>query len=273
MPVTMGETVVMGDDGVFTSDFKPSMLGEDYAESKFFETTPDLPSLMKSAADSKSALGKKLENVIQRPGKDASEEDITAFRGELRSELGAGKSIDDYAFSPLEGRTHDEELTKVFKEVFHKLGVSVDTATQLVATFDTFQQAQEEALIAQSNQLFKEEVDAYTKSHPGDALAVGTRTAAKAVIEFSDIEFVGKIKKANLLSDSSNFDAWRKLGITPVQLSIFENIGTKMKSDLAISSEGLPNADQRTPEEKSISTHYDHPTSVADREQRAAATR
>ncbi|KKL05474.1 hypothetical protein LCGC14_2605680 [marine sediment metagenome] len=196
MTVSIGETVVMGDDGVITDNFKPSMLGDDYADSKFFDTIPDLTSLMKSAADSKSALGKKLEDVIQRPGENATDAEKSAYQAEIRKASGAADKVEDFEFGiTVEGEAH-EEFTKIFKEKFLEFGFSPSVASELVELYDVTQATVQEAIQAQQDQAFKDEVAAFKKDHLGDKLVVGTRTAAKAIIAFGDDDLKTKVKEA-----------------------------------------------------------------------------
>lgn len=261
----------MGDDGKLTADFSPSMLGDEYADSKFFETTPDIVSLMKAGADSKSALGKKLENIIQIPGEEATDEQKVAYKAELRKASGAPESAEILQFTPPEGRKYDEELIKVFKEKFFEHGISQEVAGDLVATLDTFQMAIEEQTQNQADQAFKTEVEEYTKAHLGDKLVTGPRTAAKAIIEFADDGLRAKVQDAKLIENPGNFKAWREIGITPKQLAIWENVGSKMKSDQAISDEGELAGGKETEEQVKIAAQYPHPTSVADRKARGVA--
>lgn len=270
MPISINDTVVMGDDGKFTSDFKPSMVGDEYADSKFFETTPDLQSLMKAAVDSKSALGKKLDGVIQKPGKNASEEDLAKFKTALQKELGAPDTSEEYEFVPPEGQTHDEEIVKIFKEVFHKHGVPKETANALVEAWDALQASQNEVMVAAQKEAFDTEVVSFKKTHTGDSLTTGTRTAAKAMIQFAGEDFVKQIQETKLIENSTNFEAWAKLGIMPSQVAIWENIGKTMKSDQAITSEGTPDVSNLSEAEQYMEAHYDHPTSVAERKARSS---
>ena len=272
MPVTIGETVIMGDDGKFTDGFSPNLIGEEYAESKAFENTPDIISLTKAYADTKSALGKKLENVIQKPGEGASDQELVDYKAAIRSAAGAPEKVEDYIFTPAEGIEHNEELAKVFKEKFFQHGLAPEVASDLVATWDALQIAMGEQQKAEAAQTFKDEVDEFSKNHPGDNLVTGTRTAAMAILEFADDNLKAKIREAKLLDNITNFEAWNQLGVSPVQLALWENIGKKMKSDTAMSDEGLRTAGDQTEEDKKVALHYNHPTSIADRRARGVAS-
>lgn len=268
MPVSIGETVVMDDAGNFTSDFKPSMIGEDYADSKAFEDVPSLTALLKSHADTKSALGKKLDNVIQRPAKGADDKAVAEYHKGLRKELGSVESIEDFSFTPPDGREHDKNLTDTFKKKFLELGTNPVDANILVETWDTFQVAAEEAAQSQFDQDFETEVTNFKKTHLGDNLVKGTRTALKAAIEFGDEDFKAKVKESGLIEAPDNFDLWRKLSMTPSDVVFLENVGIKMGSDKAISDQGLAAQTDQSKEQKQISLQYDHSTSVQSRKDR-----
>ena len=271
MPISIGETEIMGDDGNLSADFNPSILGDAYSETGVFKNSNNIVSIMKSLVDTKTDLGKKLENIIQIPGEDASDEQKSDYTAAIRKASGAAATTDDYEFGITVGGEAHDEYTKVFREKFLELGLPPSVAADIVALHDTTQEVIQEALQAQANEAFKVEVADYTKAHLGDKLVTGPRTAAKAIIEFADDGLRAKVLEAKLVENPGNFKAWKEIGITPKQLLIWENVGTKMKSDKAISDEGITQTSHLSEEQGKIAAQYSHPTSVKDRHDRGVA--
>lgn len=271
MPVQIDGVTIMTDDGKFTSDFKPSMLGDDYAGSQLFEKTPDILALCKVAHDSKSALGKKLENVINRPGKDATEEDLKNYRETLISELGLPEKAEDYDFTPPQGVNADEEVIKRMGELLLKNKVPKVIADPIIRDFNEYQKELLDQQFSRMNEQFKNESAEFLKLHPGNSSVVAARTALKAIMQFGSDEVKNAIKDAKAFDDPGNLEKLRDLGFWPSQLAVWENIGKAMKSDMAISNEGTPfntGELQEGTAEKVIHDTYNHPTSLEDRKRR-----
>jgi hypothetical protein len=265
----MNDVEIMSDDGKFTADFKPEMLGEDYKNTKFFETTPNLVTLMKSAADTKAKIGemgKELEKAIQRPGEDATDQEKADYRKSLQKELGAPETVDAYDLPVPEGQKANEEFVNFTKEMFLAEGVPVDSAARMAAKWNEFQ-------AKTANDKFVDEAKQYKQSHAGDKLVTGARTAIKAMIQFADADLKALIKETKILDNPADLDELREMGIWPSQLAIWENIGERMKSDAAITNEGeiVAEAAEKPKEgttEAVVSKAYDHPSSKADRKAR-----
>jgi hypothetical protein len=274
----MNDVAIMTDDGKFTSDFKPEMLGDEYKDSKFLETTPDLVSLMKAGIDTKSALGKKLENVIQKPGENATEQELADYNKALKEARGAPDSVEAYDWKPPDGQTHDENLVKLFKEVFLEIGLPPSDAEVLVGKWDAYQAQVVAQMQAAQKAADDAEDAAWTTAHPGDSAVTDGRTAVKALLMYAGEDFAKEVKEAKLIDDPGNLAKWRKLGISPASIDFYTKIGKDMKADTAITNEGDPTnttetkhkAGERTKEEL-IPKVYTHPTSVADRKARGKA--
>lgn len=267
MTVKLNDVEIMTEDGQLTEGFNPGMIDEKYKDSKYFETRKDIKSIMKSALETKSAYDKKLENVIQKPAADATPEQKAEYRKALAREMGAPEKSDAYEFeAPPEGLQHNEELVKVFKDVFLKEGVPVSTASALVKAFDAFNVKMIQAQQEEADRQFAAEVESYDKAHPEDAKVTQGRTAVKAILQFGDSDLTKAIRDAKLIDRPDDHSLWKSLGFSPRQRVIWENIGKLMKSDAAIPNEGNQSGTPKEgTQEATIAKMYDHPTSKANR--------
>jgi hypothetical protein len=273
MPVEIDDIEIMTDDGRFTENLAPSLFGEEYKDSKeiSLERVPDVVTLGKRFLETKSALDRKLENVIQKPGKDATEEQVKEYKQSLKKELGAPETVDAYEFTPPEGVEHDENLVAAFKEAFLSEGVAPDAAARLVSKWDELQAAQVKSLNQAQQDAYEAEATEFKDSHPGDKLLIGGRTAAKMLLQFGNDEVASLIKDNKIMDDPGNLDTWRNMGFTPNHVAFFERVGEAMKSDTAITNEGEPTsieAPKEGTQEAVVHKAYDHPTSVAARKAR-----
>lgn len=273
MPIMMNDVEIMGDDGNFTPEFKPEMLGEEYKDFKGFENTPDIMSLLKSSADTKIDYGKKLEGVIQKPGENATDQEKEEYRNSLRKELGAPETTEAYEFPIPEGLTQNDDFTKLVKEMFLAEGVPVDSALRMSNKWNEFQLAQKKLMGDAENQQYDTEEKDFKEKHTGDNLITGCRTAAKAIIQFGDESLIKDLTEAKMMETPGDLKKWRDLGIWPSTLTFYERIGRQMKSDLAITDEGDPakkggGEPEKGTKEAMVADAFDHPTSKADRERR-----
>ena len=253
-------------------------LGDDYKDSKALEGVADDVTLAKRFIDTQSKLGQRLEGVIQKPGKDATDEQKAAYEATLKEELGAPKTIEAYESDPVEGVSRSEEMTTFIKQTFLDEGIGVGEYARIMNKLDLYRQEAQKQAILDENQKFTEESEKFKSTHSGDKLTTGTRTALKAILQFAGDEqkdLTDSIKASKILDNPGDLDALRKLGIWPTTIAQWEKIGNLVKSDLAITNEGSPiaaggDAPAAGTTEALISSVYTHPSSVKDRASRGA---
>lgn len=266
MPIKINDVVIMGDDGKFTPEFNPGLLGDDYKDSKFLETTPDLVSLMKAGIDTKSALGKKLESHIAPLGENPSEEEVATHRKSLMAGLGTVvENADGYELGKPEdwpeGIPFDEETTKHFADYLFSKGYPKEMVRELVSEYNGVVLKRFEEFARDEQEGWDKDVRELKSDWKGATLIKKARTAAKAMLQFATDELVGEIKKADLVTTPDDFGKWQALGMTAAQIRVWNNIGEKMKSDKAITDEGISEADKKGDQKGKLSRIYDHATS------------
>lgn len=236
---------LIDDNGVFTEDFKtalPTMLGDEHKEFKGFDDTPDLKTLVKRFADNKVFVGKKLENVIQKPAKDAKPEEIAAYRQALGKELGAAESPDKYEFFHAdpktlpEGWNYNAETEKAIAVLAHKHNVPVaflKEASEAMhkAQFNDYQQAVANQQAAYEK-FFSDEVNFLRTNDKwlGDATPKNLRTVLQTIEAFGSDELKAKVKEAKLYDKASldNLKDWEKAGIPVQNIPFLLNVGSKL---------------------------------------------
>jgi len=130
------------ESGAFADSFKEQIglyAGDEFKGSKVFDDVPDVATLIKNYAHTKTAYGKKLDNVIQLPNDASSDEDKAAAITAAQDFLGAPKEAKDYEFPRVDGLDYSEEREKLFREFFMTNRVPVDFAKSLVETFNKMQ--------------------------------------------------------------------------------------------------------------------------------------
>ena len=255
MAVKINDITIMGDDGKFTPEFNPGMLGEEYKDSKFLETTPDLVSLMKAGIDTKSALGKKLEGHIAPLGENATDDEKAAHRKSLMSGLGTSvEKVEDYGLVKPEDWPEnvpfDEENTKVFADFLFGRGWPKEEVQELVSLYNK-----------NAVTKYNDSVKQLKSDWKGDALIKKARTAAKAMVQFGTDELVKVVNEAGLITTPDDFKKWQDLNISAAQIRVWANIGEKMKSDSAIPDEGSNKGDKKQMKKSKMNLVYDHSTS------------
>lgn len=269
MPVNF--TNALNEQGTFSTDFitqLPSLAGEGHKDTKMFENTPDLPSLVKSYADTKSALGKKLENVIQKPADDASDEQKTEYHTQLLTALGGNvEKAEDYALTTKpegwpEGLPFDEKLMEDFQTFFMEKHWPVGMAQESIAKYHEILLQRVDEQLKAEEKIFNDQVTARKADWKGDELTKKTRTAAKAMLQFSTKERIEKIKESKLLDNPTDFELWRNLYVVPDQVVVWANIGEAMGSDNPPTNEGGTGGEGGSDRKKALKKVYDHPTST-----------
>ena len=259
---------INADTGDFADTFKDQIVGiagEEFKGTKVFDDVPNLSTLVKNYAHTKTAFGKKLEGVIQRPKEDASEEDKTAFRNGLLTELGASDKPDDYVFPEVEGMAYHPEVAKEFQNYFVENKYPVGMANSLIEKWNETQvslaKAQLEAQQAQHEADYAElEKD---PKWTGDKMVENGRTVFAAIMDLcEDKDLQSLLTKSKINDDPGNHQKWTELGFDTRQRRIWLRIGTAMKSAVPPPNEEGGPADSGNERPvvgpKGI---YDHPTS------------
>ncbi len=229
-------------EGNFTQEFKaavPEMIGKDHPELKTFDTNcpKSLAALVKFAADNKSALGKKLENVIQIPPDNADDKTKSEFTAILRKQLGivVPETPDKYdVFRPTglpEGMAFRDDILKEITVLAHKHGVSnaflkevsQKAAEMQIAGFTALVKAQQE----EADRQFNDASAALKDEWRGDDLVKNSRIAYKAYMELIAADDLKKLLTDNkIYENAGDLTLWRKCGIDPYQLKLASRIGS-----------------------------------------------
>lgn len=224
----------INEDGTFKDSLREHLadiVGDDHKDSKLLENIPNVSTALKVMFDSKSALGKKFDAHIPKPGKDATPEQIAEFRKAVFETLGAPKKAEEYEFPRIEGRPYDEEAEKVFRQFFFEKGYPKELVTEVLTKFNEFQTGRIEAYEARQKQVLDEQRGKIDELWAGDKKVKMNRLAYNAAMEFSpDEDLKGLLKELKVFDHPTNHDLWEKAGVFPNQRIFLAKVGDKMKS-------------------------------------------
>lgn len=268
-------TDYVNDDGSFTESGIASLAGDEHAGTKAFDDIPNFQTLVKVYADTKRKVGEKHENVIQRPAENATDDQRAEFRKLLLKELGAVEKSEDFGFEvPTlpEGMVYDKATDDFYKDLFIKLNLPKDIATELRSAFIEASIKRHNDRIKAENEAFENSVKQFKERHKGDDEVLHVRYAHDALMHFAGDDIVKDgqtikglktlIKEANLYSNPTEYEKWKDLGIKPDQIELWGNIGNRMKSGFTARDEGggTDKTKENTPQQLG-ETMYRHPTS------------
>jgi hypothetical protein len=248
----MSEEAVMIDaEGNFTDEFRaavPGYLGDEHKDSKALDDINTLGDLVKSHAATKSAYGKKLENVIQKPAEDADDEQKAEYHKALATELGAPDNADKYEFFRADkelpkGMLYSEKTQEALRECAFKHGVSAAFIKEASEVLHKSQVQELKDVVAKQNddaqKIFDEQSTSLKTAWAGDDLAKNSRIALKALQEFASDELKELLKKEGVYEKASDLSVWRNCGIDPDQIRIWHNIGMRSLSAEVLQNEGV----------------------------------
>lgn len=259
--------------GKFTDEFKstlPTIVGDEHKDSKIFDDVPDLQTLAKNYANTKTAFGKKLENVIQRPVKDAKPEDIEAFKKSLAVELGAPKEAKEYKFYKdklPEGQTYNDKAEARIRDIAFKHGVSATAIEEMSKAMFEEQMAEYNtavaAMVEAENKERESIIGGLKKDWLGDDMPKNLRVILKAIEAFGDDELKKKIADAKLYDNASidKIEEFEKAGIKLGSLRFLHNVGSKLLSAEFLKGTGGTPAEGSAQEElaKLEKLHHNRP--------------
>ena len=234
-------------DGTFVEGANlHTLAGDDYKESQALADVKNFESLIKVAIDSKAQASKKLENVIQRPGENADEETVKAFKNTLLTEAGMARveKPEDYNFvAPTdlpEGLVYDTELEKYYRNLFFEAGVPKELAESIFNAENKRMIEAHIAEIAEAKKVHDIEVAELKSENPGETIKEFVRIAHNALMNYASDDVIKDgqtikglktlIKETKLYDNPTDFDKWLELGISVNQLRMWNKIGQDMKA-------------------------------------------
>lgn len=238
------ETNFIDSDGNFTDDFasiKTEILGEEHKNSKVFDDVKDIKTLAKNYFFTKQAVGKKLENVIQKPGEKATDQEKAEYKAALLKEIGVPEKAEAYNIDLSEIKDvvqFDDTDIAAIKEAAHKTGATQEVMDSILGTYKGIIAKQVQAQNEEKQRQFTEESAVLKKAWAGDAMMENPRLAFTAINQFCDDTFKDILKNSGVYSDPTNLDKWLKAGISPSQLHIWGNIGKRMKMGTVLNNAG-----------------------------------
>ncbi|HUT45544.1 MAG TPA: hypothetical protein VMX36_04630 [Sedimentisphaerales bacterium] len=240
------------EDGTINADGPglSTLAGPDHANSQSYKDVKDCHSFVKAAFDTHAKVGKKLDNVIQKPGKDASDADKAAYRASLKAELGAVKSGAEYEFARPEklpaGMGYDEAMEAQFRELFAKTGMAKDEAKQLYDAYNEYQVARYNTAAKAEAEQIKLDDDQLRVDWPGEKMLTNPRLAYQAMAALGAEAFPklwngwteadgtviqgldARLKEAKIFDSPGDLAKWRACGVDTSMLRLYSVIGARM---------------------------------------------
>ena len=246
------------DTGEFTDEFRtalPEMMGDEHKDSKVFDDIPGIGALVKSHLDTKAAVGKKLDNVIQKPADGATDEVKAAYRAELATASGAPAAASEYDFFKSEklpeGMVRSQETEDKFRQLFFEHKTPKATVLALSKVFEEIQTTGFNALMENDKVEAAKKADAEQKAFdercakvktdwPGDKLPENARMSLAFINKFGSDELKAALKAANMYENAADLAAWVKAGVPLDTLQLFHAIVVETGLDAKLLGGGTP---------------------------------
>lgn len=233
-----------------------TLAGDEHKESQSYKDAKDFPSFVKAAFDTHAMVGKKLENVIQKPGENATDADRAEYRKILNAERGAAKDGAEYELTAVEGLPFDKAKEAEFREFCCKGEVPKDTAKAMWDWYHDGQKVAHTAALEAETNAENTRIENLRTAWPGEKMIINPRFAYNALMAFGpkvypdfwpDIKGEdGQVHKglgtnlaeSKVYDSPGDFEKWAKCGIGAEQLLLFAAIGEGMKSGSVLTTEG-----------------------------------
>ncbi len=235
----------LNETGEFTEEFKtalPEMLGEEHKDSKVFDDIPSISALVKSHADTKTALGKKLDNVITKPGENATDEEKATYAQTIAEAAGAPKEASGYEFFKSEklpeGMERSQATEDAYRALFFKHKVSAAVVKELsqafeemqIGSFNSVTEADKVAVAEKADEeqrVFDAGCTKLKTEWPGEKLPANARISLAAINAFADDDLKAALKEVKMYENASDLAAWKKAGVPLNTLKTFYKVGLK----------------------------------------------
>lgn len=240
--------------------------GPEHKDSKVFEGVTNISQLAKLTADTKAFVGKKLENVIQKPGKDAKPEEIEAYRTSLATELGVPDKPEGYELKRPElpeGFPYDEVMEGEFLKYCLENKIPKKYVELLTNWYNDRQSGIIRNHVEGQQKQFKDDVTLIEKDWQGDTLPANLREIFHLAQELGDDDLKKKLNDAKLYDNPKQYEVWAKLLGGVNQLHFWHNLANKVRgSRLLVGSAGA-GAGELTQRQKDVRDFPKSPESWA----------
>ena len=273
------------ESGNVTDEFRtelPTMLGDDHADNKMYGDiidredktgASDIALMIKSGADTKAMVGKKMDNVIQRPGENATDEEKAEFTKALLSGLGTAEKVEDFDFAKPtdipEGMDYSEDQVNAYRQWCLDNKIPKDIAKLYLDYHDgmqrdIFAKGQETAqtVANERNEAWEADCEKLKADWPGVELGKNLRIALNAIKTFNknNPELLAALDKSGLYTNPENFGALRESGLTPSNIRGWQEIGEALLDGSFERGNAVKEGDSDNT--KQMKGMYNHPTSA-----------
>lgn len=134
----------------------------------------------------------RISRSIVKPGKDATDEEKTAWQASLRREMGIPESLDDYKVDIPKALAEDEQTMEGIRSLlgeFHKLGVPPAAASYAIGVYEQLKAEEQRAMTEEAKEAFRDSQMELQREWGRDYDA-NVAIAGKAIANFADDAFV-----------------------------------------------------------------------------------
>lgn len=231
-------------EGNFTEAFTtalPDFLGketltrEDGSPIKMFEHTPNLGSLVKMAYGAKTDLGRKMDNVIQKPGENATDEEKATFMATIDTARGVPTEAQNYEFPLGEGETEEklytEEHINAYKAFAKENNIPASVFNGFVQLNRKLTGEQTAAITQGIQEAENKVIEKLKTDNSGDKLGLAGKQVFNALSKFNknNPEFLAKMKENNVFENPTDFQRWKNAGVTPQNFQAWLSIAQELK--------------------------------------------
>lgn len=239
-------------EGNFTDAFTtalPGFLGketlthDDGTPIKMFEKTPNLGSLVKMTFDTKTAQGKKMDNVIQKPGDNATDEEKATFMAAIDAARGVPTEAQNYEFPLGEGETEEKLYTEdhitAYKAFAKENNISASAFNDFVQLNRKLAGEQTASITQGIQEKENKVIEKLKTDNPGDKLGLAGKQVFNALSKFNknNPEFLAKMKDADVFNNPTDFQRWKNSGVTPQNFQAWLSIAQELKISHSVDGE------------------------------------
>ncbi len=245
-------------------DNLPTLLEDPDLNVEDYRNAGSIDKLFKNHYNLSKKLGQKLENVIQKPGENATEEEIAEYNKTLMTEAGLPDNAEGYAMNqseiPENMRMSTEKEAK-WRNFFFENNVPKSMGDKIFAMYATELKADIEAHLKATSEAYDTAHKALTedKDWAGDKFLEKARAGLQLLRECGGDQVKKDIDESGIYDSPGDKEKLKKAGLHPEDLKFYANLAERTKSSKFIPSSGTPKPEDDVT--KAARNMYTHKTS------------